>query len=632
LILRICVVIPTFNNSRTISEVVKDVVTNCCLPVLVVDDGSETLVSNGLYSWDVRQAVEQGRVKVERLPQQRGRGSALRFAIERLVAEGYTHMLTMDAEGQYMGSEIGKLVELAQNSPDALILGDRQLRPQPLAEGAARGLRQRMANLWVSYQTGSHVKDSQSTFRLYPLFHLQTMKFWSNSSDFDIEALIRLLWKGVHPREVAVSSRTLPPTETPNRLYRMWRDLRASTLNIVLLSASLLKTHRSPFELSAALGLGVFIGCTPFFGFHTLLVAAFALLFRLNLIVMWMGTHVSTPLIAPFVVMAEIWVGHHWLHIGEATGGSKDSFYQWMAGSLAMGVVLGVATMVIAFVLSWLYQNRQGQMREQRLIHSTRVGRMLLKFLVVRCGLRAAHFWAPIWAANTYLFAAQIRKALAEYWKITAQQLSWRDRQLQIYRHFLSIHQMKMDHVYTQAQLQPPLAVAGESSPIPLQAAVLSAHLGDWDFVQSLLGAHALTSQRFVIDRPRPGDFELIPFFGKLAAFDMQAFEFAASRGLPLTFAFAFKSADMTYRVQLRPPRAYRFEPHLSQRLQCYRWACEFVVELEKIVVKHPLQWGNFFAFWSELPGSSDTSVRHELIEDLGAPSPLKPEIDKTYT
>ena len=58
MILRTCVVIPTFNNPRTISKVLKDVVMNTGFPVLVIDDGSETAVENVLYSFEVRQALQ----------------------------------------------------------------------------------------------------------------------------------------------------------------------------------------------------------------------------------------------------------------------------------------------------------------------------------------------------------------------------------------------------------------------------------------------------------------------------------------------------------------------------------------------------------------------------------------------
>src|SRR3954471_12736173 len=106
MILRICVVIPTFDNSRTISETVKDVLLNTPFPVLVVDDGSETPVANVLYSWEVRNALEEGRVRVVRFEKNCGKGAALKYAIGDLVARGFTHMFTMDADGQHHGYEI----------------------------------------------------------------------------------------------------------------------------------------------------------------------------------------------------------------------------------------------------------------------------------------------------------------------------------------------------------------------------------------------------------------------------------------------------------------------------------------------------------------------------------------------
>ena len=56
--------------------------------------------------------------------------------------------------------------------------------------------------------------------------------------------------------------------------------------------------HHTPREVGAAVGAGVFIGCSPFFGFHSLIAAAVSWLLGLNFIYVWMGTHVSNPVFA----------------------------------------------------------------------------------------------------------------------------------------------------------------------------------------------------------------------------------------------------------------------------------------------------------------------------------------------
>jgi uncharacterized protein (DUF2062 family)/SAM-dependent methyltransferase len=121
----------------------------------------------------------------------------------------------------------------------------------------------------------------------------------------------------------------------------------------------------SPARQAAAVALGVFIGCTPFFGFHLLLCIGFARLFRLNQIKVYLASHVSLPLVWPFLVMAEIQVGR-WLrgapflalHLADVRRVSwKHYGIDLLTGSAAVGVVLAVFFALI----TWLLVRRQSR-------------------------------------------------------------------------------------------------------------------------------------------------------------------------------------------------------------------------------------------------------------------------------
>jgi uncharacterized protein (DUF2062 family) len=102
---------------------------------------------------------------------------------------------------------------------------------------------------------------------------------------------------------------------------------------------------------AAALGLGVFIGCTPFYGFHLLLcwIAGWAL--RLNRLKLYLASNISNPLFSPFLLFAELqtgaWVRRHDLH--DLTIAAIKSTSPWtfgldlLAGSLVVGSVLGLS-------------------------------------------------------------------------------------------------------------------------------------------------------------------------------------------------------------------------------------------------------------------------------------------------
>ena len=102
---------------------------------------------------------------------------------------------------------------------------------------------------------------------------------------------------------------------------------------------------------AAALGLGVFIGCTPFYGFHLTLcwVAGWAL--RLNRLKLYIASNISNPLFSPFLLFAELqtgaWMRRHDLHdltIAAIRHTSPWTFgMDLLVGSLAVGAILGLS-------------------------------------------------------------------------------------------------------------------------------------------------------------------------------------------------------------------------------------------------------------------------------------------------
>jgi uncharacterized protein (DUF2062 family) len=99
------------------------------------------------------------------------------------------------------------------------------------------------------------------------------------------------------------------------------------------------RKHHTPREVGTAVGAGVFIGCSPFFGFHSLIAAGVSWVCGLNFIYVWLGTHVSNPLFAAFLTAASIGVGA--FIMGSARSASTHWLVEWLIGSLVVGCVLG---------------------------------------------------------------------------------------------------------------------------------------------------------------------------------------------------------------------------------------------------------------------------------------------------
>jgi uncharacterized protein (DUF2062 family)/SAM-dependent methyltransferase len=62
----------------------------------------------------------------------------------------------------------------------------------------------------------------------------------------------------------------------------------------------------SPGRIAAAVGLGIFIGCSPLYGFHLLFCFVFAKLFRLNRALTYLASHISLPGLLPFIFVLEV--------------------------------------------------------------------------------------------------------------------------------------------------------------------------------------------------------------------------------------------------------------------------------------------------------------------------------------
>jgi uncharacterized protein (DUF2062 family) len=127
---------------------------------------------------------------------------------------------------------------------------------------------------------------------------------------------------------------------------------------------SLWLSHSSPRRLAFGLALGVFLGASPLWGLHTLLAIVLSVLLRQNKPAVLLGTLVSNPLFAPFLIFLSLEAGSGILHGRPAHLSVKEIkalmeapdtrelmneyLLPYCAGSLVVGLVLAVLTFWIA--------------------------------------------------------------------------------------------------------------------------------------------------------------------------------------------------------------------------------------------------------------------------------------------
>ena len=100
---------------------------------------------------------------------------------------------------------------------------------------------------------------------------------------------------------------------------------------------------------AAAIGVGVFIGCTPFFGFHLLICWAVGFVFRLNRLKVYLAANISNPVFAPLLILLELQAGA-WMRRGafqslalaaiRATDVSSFAL-DYLIGAVVVGAALG---------------------------------------------------------------------------------------------------------------------------------------------------------------------------------------------------------------------------------------------------------------------------------------------------
>ena len=189
------VLIPCYNPGERVVNLVR-AVRQQWSPVWVVVDGSTDESTRLLLEL----AAQDPGLKVLVQPTNGGKGSAVLCGITKALSLGYTHALTMDADGQHPTELVAHFMARSIAEPRALILG------KPVFDASAPALRvngRKISNAWANLETlGVGIGDSLYGFRVYPMRELQAVmqrSRWMRRFDFDPEVAVRLCWQGLKP-------------------------------------------------------------------------------------------------------------------------------------------------------------------------------------------------------------------------------------------------------------------------------------------------------------------------------------------------------------------------------------------------------------------------------------------------
>lgn len=214
------VLIPSYNPGINVRETVQAARANWS-PVWVVVDGS----TDGSTAVLQDMAKQDAGLRVIVLPRNGGKGAAVLAGLVAAQAAGFTHVLTMDADGQHPAQLISAFMALSQQRPDSMVLG------KPIFDANAPRLRvygRRLSNWWVHLETlWAGIGDSLYGFRVYPiapLLNIMQRQHWMRRFDFDPEAVVRLNWAGVACCNIAAPVRYFRRDEGGVSHFHYWRD------------------------------------------------------------------------------------------------------------------------------------------------------------------------------------------------------------------------------------------------------------------------------------------------------------------------------------------------------------------------------------------------------------------------
>ncbi|WP_313093434.1 DUF2062 domain-containing protein [Chryseobacterium flavum] len=367
---KICILIPTYNNEKTLKRVI-DGVLHYTGNIIIVNDGSTDSTAHII--------VQYPQITTISLSENKGKGNALKTGFRKAKEQGYDYAITIDSDGQHYPDDIPVFVNaLLFEKEDVLLIGNRNMSQDGIPKKSSFG--NRFSNFWFWFETGIKLKDTQSGYRLYPL-HKIPQKYFTPKFEFEIEIIVRTAWRHVPVKNVPVKV-LYDPAERVSH-FRPFKDFtRISILNTILVIITLfyiiprnfvnnfkkksfkrfiqedvLESDGSNRIKAFSIALGVFIGLSPFWGFQTLLVISLSVLFKLNKVLAFVASNVSLPPFIPFIIAASLFLGAPFVH-GDSNIMDQDlnfeliknNLLQYVIGSMILSTTLSALSGIAAFL------------------------------------------------------------------------------------------------------------------------------------------------------------------------------------------------------------------------------------------------------------------------------------------
>jgi glycosyltransferase involved in cell wall biosynthesis len=369
--LKVCVIVPTYNNCKTLQRVLDSVLLYTS-NIIIVNDGSTDETAKILENYSQLVQIH--------FSKNVGKGLGLRAGFKKAIALDYNYAITIDSDGQHFASDIPNFVDSLEKEGEALIIGSRNMVQEGVPKKSSFG--NKFSNFWFWFETGIRLADTQSGFRLYPLQKIPK-KYFTNKFELEIEVIVRSAWRGVPIKNIPIQILYDPKERVSH--FRPFQDFtRISILNTVLVVITLVyikprdffrglkkkgikhfflenvvHSDDSNLKKSLSIALGVFIGISPFWGFQTVIVLFLAVLFRLNKAISFIFSNISIPPAIPFIIYGSVLIGSNFIHSDEILileksitfTDIKNNMSQYIVGSFILATITAFTFGILAYFL-----------------------------------------------------------------------------------------------------------------------------------------------------------------------------------------------------------------------------------------------------------------------------------------
>jgi len=348
--------------------------------VIVINDGSTDDTASILARYPSVTSIT--------FAKNQGKGAALKAGFEKALELGYDHAITMDSDSQHRASDLPAFLEALGKKSPVLIMGSRVLS-QENVPGKNR-FANRISSFWFRVETGRRLKDTQSGFRLYPLRELEGIKLVSGRYEYELELLVKSVWKGIPALEIPINVHYPPGKERVSHFRPFTDFMRITLLNFMLVFLGLVyyrprnmfRKYRSkslkeifrediirsgtPYHVIAlSVAFGIFMGILPIWGYQLIIGFFLAHLLKLNKAVFFIAANISLPPMIPFILYLSYVTGSYVLGDGswmvdvelnlESIG---QNLKQYLLGSVVFASIAGIIIGALSYLLLLIFKRR----------------------------------------------------------------------------------------------------------------------------------------------------------------------------------------------------------------------------------------------------------------------------------